>query len=239
MRRIISIGGVYQRENKLINNYIVSTSKVETPSLLFLPTASLDDDQYIKDIIKEFGDCLKCKVEFIKLVNGNVNICEVRRKIELADIIYVGGGNTLDMLAIWDKYNIIRLLKSAYQKGTLMCGISAGGMCWFNRGISRYIDVDVYNFKIIKCLSIIDFHICVHYEVEERKMLFREYIKTDVEIGIGIESGCAIDIIDERHIKVVCENSEVKAELFYIDRFGKQTKKVLTNRDEIDILSLF
>ena len=83
-----------------------------------------------------FGGFLKCKTDVLFLITEQISANEIGRKIRWADIIYVGGGNTLQMMRVWRRVGVDRLLKSAYEKGTVLSGISAGAICWFDSGHS-------------------------------------------------------------------------------------------------------
>ncbi len=75
-----------------------------------------------------------CKTDTLYLSNAKVNKEEVNQKIENADIIYVGGGNTAYMMQVWRKYSVDKALIKAYKSGKILSGLSAGSICWFIAG---------------------------------------------------------------------------------------------------------
>jgi dipeptidase E len=79
---------------------------------------------------------LKCKTDVLFLIKEQPSKESIQRKILSADIIYVGGGNTLQMMCIWRRLRVDTLLISAYENGTVLSGISAGAICWFDSGHS-------------------------------------------------------------------------------------------------------
>ena len=135
MKQIIAIGGGgFGREiNELkIEKYIIDQSSNKNPSICFIPTATGDDPQYIENFYKAF-DSLGCKTSHIDFFKRTIDI---EKHIDEQDIIFVGGGNTKSMLAVWREWKLDEILHKAYNKGTIMSGVSAGAICWFEKGIT-------------------------------------------------------------------------------------------------------
>ena len=134
---IIAIGGgeISQNETYEIDKFIVEAAKKEKPNFLFIPTASKDAEAYVRIINKLYGE-LGCKTDTLYLSNTKVNTEEVNQKIENADIIYVGGGNTQYMMKVWQEYGVDKALIRAYKNGKVLSGLSAGSICWFISGHS-------------------------------------------------------------------------------------------------------
>ena len=120
--------------------------------LLFIPTASSDSDRYSKHIQEYFGEFLKCKTGVLFLIKEQPSREQIQRKISSADIIYVGGGNTLLMMRTWRRLGVDHLLKVAYENGTVLAGISAGSICWFDSGHSD--SMSFYNPRKWKHISV-------------------------------------------------------------------------------------
>lgn len=169
-----------------------------------------------------FGGFLKCKTDVLFLVTEPPSKSEIARKILGADIVYVGGGNTLHMMRVWRRLGVDKLLKSAYEKGTVLSGISAGSICWFDSGHSD--SMSFYNprkWKYIKVrgLGLIKGTCCPHYNsmtrgVPRRKH-FREMIRKIGGMGIAIENNCAIEFIDGRFYKVIASKKYSRAYRVY------------------------
>jgi dipeptidase E len=143
MGKIVAIGGgeIGELETLPIDKKIVRLAKKKKPKVLFIPTASNDAGEYCATIQKIYGNKLKCQVDFLLLIRNKENLTkkEISKKILSADIIYVGGGNTMKMLRIWRKAGVDKLLKKAYKKNIILAGLSAGTICWFRYGVSDSI----------------------------------------------------------------------------------------------------
>lgn len=210
---IIAIGGGEVSQNKTyeIDKFIVESSKKENPNFLFIPTASKDAEPYIKTI-KELYESLGCKTDTLHLSNVEVNREDVNQKIEKADIIYVGGGNTAYMMEVWKQYSIDKELIKAYTSGKVLAGLSAGSICWFIAGHSdsEFIeDVENPKHKWVKGLGIIPYLHCPHYDEPERAG-FDEFFNGQVADAIAIENQAAV-VWDNYEIKVIKANNSKNA----------------------------
>lgn len=201
MRQIIAIGGGgFGRVIKdlKIENYIKSQCKSDSPKICFIPTATGDDNQYIENFYKAF-DSIGCKTSHIDFFKRTINLVE---HIKKQDIIFVGGGNTKSMLAVWKDWGLDVLLEEAYKNGVIMCGVSAGAICWFNKGIT---DSWADDLAIMDCLGFVDGVCCPHYDEEPTR---RPYVKdsldnADFDECIGVEGNAALHIINEESYKSV------------------------------------
>src|SRR5580692_2484004 len=137
-KAIVAIGGgqIRTRGTAPIDREIIRLTNKTRPKFLFIPTASSDSEAYWKHIQEYFGGFLKCRTDVLFLIKEQPANHEIGSKIASADIIYVGGGNTLLMMRLWRRLGIDKLLKSAYERGTVLSGISAGSICWFDSGHS-------------------------------------------------------------------------------------------------------
>src|SRR5579863_363198 len=109
---IVAIGGgkIATRQTLPIDREIIRLTHQKNPRLLFIPTASSDSEIYWKKVQKYFGDFLKCKTDVLFLMKENPSREQIRSKISGTDIIYVGGGNTLQMMRVWRRLGVDKLL---------------------------------------------------------------------------------------------------------------------------------
>lgn len=119
-----------------IDREIVKLTGKKSPRALFIPTASSDSEGYEVAFRKNYEGKLKCEVEVLRLVREKPTHKEIQTKINWADIIYVGGGNTLKMMKKWRRLGVDKILKRAWEQGKVLCGPSAGSICWFEYGVS-------------------------------------------------------------------------------------------------------
>ncbi len=223
-KAIVAIGGgeIRTRGTAPIDREIIRLSGKKNPKLLFVPTASADSERYWKHVQEYFGKFLNCKTDVLFLIKEQPSKEEIRRKVLSADIIYVGGGNTLQMMRVWRRLGVDKLLKTAYENGTVLSGISAGAICWFNSGHSD--SMSFYNSKKwkyinVRGLGLIEGIHCPHYNSMTRgiprRKHFRDMIRKTGGIGIAIENNCAIEFIDGRFYRVISSKNYSRAYRVY------------------------
>lgn len=197
MKVIIPIGGgeISAHSTLKIDKYIVGLSNKEKPKVLFIPTASGDMQSYI-DRFTNYYQSLGCEVDTLLLsITSNDNL--IRSKIFTSDIIYIGGGNTARMMRIFKRNKVNEYLKQAYERGIILTGLSAGAMCYFTNGYSdsnRSTNPQA-SLCLVKCLDIIPYCFCPHYNEEERKS-FDEFVANKHFNGLALEDNTALVYID-------------------------------------------
>ena len=165
-RNIIAIGGGGFGANPgqgIIEKYILKQTKKKNPKICFIPTATGDNEAYKVNFYSTFTNlnCCPSHLDFFKRTP------DLNELILNQDAIFVGGGNTKSMLAVWKEWGLDKILKKAYLNGTVMSGVSAGAICWFQNGIT---DSWASNLKMMPCLNFIKGTCCPHYDEEpERK----------------------------------------------------------------------
>lgn len=217
---IVAIGGgdIRTKGTARIDREIIRLSNKKHPRLLFVPTASSDSGRYWQHVQEYFGKFLRCRTDALFLLTERPSTAQIRRKILGADVIYVGGGNTLQMMCTWRRHGIDDLLRSAYENGTVLSGISAGAICWFDSGHSdsmSFYDPREWDYINVRGMGLIDGIFCPHYNgmtrgIPRRKS-FRNMIRRTGGVGIAIENNCAIEFLDGRLYRVIRSNSYARA----------------------------
>lgn len=201
MRHIIAIGGggFTQAQGALkLERYILSLTKKENPRITFLPQASNEDKEYIQKFESTFKS-LGCLPQWISLF-GRVEH-SWKDKLLASDVIYVGGGNTRSMLALWREWGVDKLLKEAYQQGTILCGVSAGAICWFEEAVTD----SVWPLGVVKGLGFLKGSACPHYDSEaERPGAFRHLLSTkQVQEGIALEDYTGAHYVNDELFQII------------------------------------
>lgn len=216
MKKIIAIGGGEIGRRKFpmdiikIDKEIIRLSGKKMPKLLFIPTASSDSAGYIEVVEKYFGKKLGCKIDVLYLINNKFSKKEIADKILRSDIVYVGGGNTLKMMKIWEKTGVDKILIKAYNKGIVMSGLSAGSICWFKYGNSdsRKFANPKANLIKVAGLGFIKALHCPHYDIEVyRKADLKKMMKKTSGVAIAIDNCCAIEVIDNKYRIIASKKS--------------------------------
>lgn len=223
MSKIVAIGGGeigrpgFPIETTKIDKEIIRLSGRKKPNVLFLPTASSDSESYFEVFQKHYGKRLGCEVDVLYLIKENPSKKQIEEKIFSSHIIYVGGGNTLKMLKIWRNYGLDKILEKAYKKDIVLAGVSAGSICWFNRGISdsrKMINPEADYIKV-NALGFISALHCPHYDAEkERRPGLKKMMQKTSGVAIAVENCCAVEFIDDKY-RVISSKQNANAYKVY------------------------
>jgi dipeptidase E len=130
-------GGGFTMEptNPLLDDFVLGLAPAEVPRILFLPTASGDANAQINAFQARFAGRM-CVPEHLSLFRLREERRSLKDIVLAQDIVYVSGGSMRNLLAIWSAHGLDRLLIEAWRRGTVLAGLSAGAMCWFQGGIT-------------------------------------------------------------------------------------------------------
>ena len=180
MGRIVAISSGDLGTTRPLNEYAIKMIKGNTRKVLFLGTASHDAVDYIDNFSKTFTE-FGCEVRALQLTTKEYPYEELQETISWADLIYVGGGDTIFMRNVWKKCGVDQLLKEVYEKDrAVLMGISAGAICWFQCGCT---DSELAEVKpgaaygwANAMLDLHEYAYCPHYEdrVEDFAVLLQE-----------------------------------------------------------------
>tara|TARA_A100001015_G_C15020900_1_gene727942 strand:- start:1963 stop:2664 length:702 start_codon:yes stop_codon:yes gene_type:complete len=198
---IIAIGGGGFGRNPnepIIENYILNLSDSQRPNITFFPTASAENSDYIVNFYTAFSS-LNCNAKHVSLFKNTPNLESI---ISDSDIIYIGGGNTKSMLAVFKELGLDKLLLKAYKDGKILAGVSAGAICWFDQGIT---DSWEDGLRVLDCMQILKGVCCPHYDGEvDRKPSVEKFLKSnEIDACFCIEDGAAIHYQNNRFKTVV------------------------------------
>jgi dipeptidase E len=210
MRQIIALGGggfSMEPENPLLDSYILNQSEKDNPKICFIPTASGDAQNYIERFYDFFKD-KKCIPSHLSLFKPPTR--DLEGFILEKDIIYVGGGNTKNLLLLWKEWGLDTILRKAWDQGIILAGISAGAMCWYEEGLT---DSFGDGPAPLTCLGFLKGSVCPHYDSEiERKPFYRQFIEMNtLQAGFGIDDSVAIHFIDQDIHRIVSSRPTSKA----------------------------
>lgn len=200
-------------ETKEIDEKIVKLSNKENPNFLFIGLASNFSDSYYK-VIKDIYKNLGCKTG--KISNKTLTHIEVvEEKIKNADIIYIGGGDTVKLVNILKENKIDKMLKEKLDTESVLVGISAGAISYLKSGLSdtEIINNISNNYVKVDGLGFIDYMFVPHFSSDSKKMEdLEKVLKNDKDsIALCADNCAAIEIING-HINVV--KSDIKAKAY-------------------------
>ena len=206
-------------ENPALDRYVLAQAQRRNPSICFLATASGDADTYIAKFYAAFTKH-RCRPTHVALFDRTPNLKDV---LLAQDIIYVGGGNTKSMLAVWQEWTIPTLLRRAWRSGVVLAGISAGAICWFKVGVT---DSWAGRLAALPCLGFLPGTCCPHYDGEpERRPAVHRLVKgTSVSKVLALDDGVAAHFVGRRLLRIV--SSRPNAQGYVVHHNGSKSVEV-------------
>jgi dipeptidase E len=137
-RTIFAMGGggfTMEPDNPALDDYVLSLTGAAEPRVCLLPTASGDGEGQIRQFHATFG-ARACEVSHIALFRLGRRPVPLRETLLAQDIVYVGGGSMVGLLAVWRALGLDDILRECWEAGVVLAGLSAGAMCWFDWGVS-------------------------------------------------------------------------------------------------------
>ncbi len=227
MKKIIAIGGGELRERTTlkIDEFIANLAKEHAgenrANALFIPTASHDCMPYYNTFHKVYTGVFNIKTDVALTVFKEVDLEKLKGKFEKADVIYVGGGDTVFMIEEWKKSGMLALIKDAYERGVILAGLSAGAICWFT---DIYTDSEAAlgegdKYAMFKGLGWIEGKISPHYG--SRMLDFDEIVCYNLQRAYAIEDDAALVIEDGEIVGSVSSGGKA----WLLEREGEALKK--------------
>jgi dipeptidase E len=153
------------------------------PRICLLPTASGDTSEQIGCFYAAFGE-RPCEPSDVSLFRLGHRPVELRDHLLSQDLVYVGGGSLLNLLAVWEAHELGAILSLAWRQGIVLAGQSAGAMCWFEAGITKSSGKPEPGAG----LGLLDGSLCVHYNNEpDRRAAYLDAVGNGMPGGYGLD----------------------------------------------------
>jgi dipeptidase E len=186
--QIVGFGGheVGEPEYAALEDWLLGLTGKKRPLVLFVPTASGES----RDYVVRFFDAFSGRAEVTHLDFFPWPPPDLRELVLRHDLVYVGGGNTANMLAIWREHGMDEIVREAWQEGVVLAGVSAGMICWFEAGVTDSFGPQLEGME---CLGLIPGSACPHYDGEElRRPRYHELVAGDIPGGWAADDGVAL-----------------------------------------------
>jgi peptidase E len=209
-RRSALLGGGFSLDDDgLLDDWLPAQTPNPRPKVCFLPTASGDAASYIDRLTAAFAS-RDCEASVLPLFQRQLDDAGLRRHLLSQDVVYVGGGNTANMPAVWRVHGVDRLLAEAYRGGTLLCGISAGANCWAEGSHTDSFGPLTF---LPDGLGLLPGSVCPHYDSEPgRRPSYRQAVSTGaLPAGWALDDGAAVLFTDERPTEAVSRTAESRS----------------------------
>jgi dipeptidase E len=201
-RHIVAMGGggfSMEPDNLLLDRYVLALAPQPTPTVCFIPTASGDSEGYIARFYAAFA-ALPCTPTHLSLFKPPA--ADLRSFVLAHDVLYVGGGNTRNMLTLWRDWGLDHILREAWERGIILAGLSAGAICWFAQGVT---DSLTGTLSALPCLGFLSGSACPHYDGEPaRRPAYQRLLAAGaLDPGYAIDDGVALHFTPADHLAAI------------------------------------
>ncbi len=229
-RQIVAFGGggfSMESGNPLLDEYVLGLAGAAAgpaagdggpprPRVCFLPSASGDADHYIVRFYRAFG-AERCEPSHISLFRREQGPADLRAHLLEQDLIYVGGGSVVSMLGVWRAHGLDTVLHEAWERGVVLCGLSAGSLCWFAEAVTGFHGAP----RAVDGLGLLPFSNCVHYERgSARRDAYHEFLRGGMRPGYAAEDGAALHFVGAALSRVVASRPEARG--YRLDAVGDE-----------------
>ncbi len=201
-RQIVAFGGggfSMESGNPLLDEYVLGLCRRERPRVCFLPSASGDADHYVVRFYRAFP-AERCEASHISLFRREQGPEDLREHLLSQDLIYVGGGSVISLLGVWRAHGIDEILREAWAAGVVLCGLSAGSLCWFAEAHSGFHGGP----RRVDGLGLLPFSNSVHYEPgSDHGRAYHGLLCGGMRAGYAAEDGAALHFVGEELRRVV------------------------------------
>jgi peptidase E len=193
--------------NPLLDDYVLSLCRSERPRVCFLPTASGDADHYIVRFYRAF-DPARCEPSHISLFRREQGAEDIAAHVLSQDLIYVGGGSVISMLGAWRAHGVDEILREAWRRGVVLCGLSAGSLCWYSEAVTSFHGSP----RAVRGLALLPWSNCVHYGNEgDRREAYHSALQEGMCPGYAVSDGAALHFVGTRLERAVASRRKATA----------------------------
>ena len=187
---IIAMGGggfSMEPDNPQMDQYVLRHARNDRPRVLFLCPGG-DETSYAYKFFAAFSK-FNCRPAHLSLFRPSM--ADLEELLLSQDVIYVGGGNTRSMLALWREWSLDRYLRRAWEAGAVLAGLSAGAICWFEQGLTDSVPGQL---SPLACLGLLQGSCVPHYDGEPRRRpaYHRLIGEGRMKAGYAIDDGAAL-----------------------------------------------
>ena len=217
---IVAMGGggfSHDGDNGLLDEHVLSLARSRSPRVCFVPTASGDSDSYVGRFLAAFPDD---RAEASVLTLFDREVADLRAHVLEQDVVYVGGGNTANLLAVWRVHGLDEVLAEAQQTGVVLAGLSAGMNCWFEGSVTDSFGPALQ--PLADGLGLLEGSACPHYDGEaQRRPAYLDAVASGrLPDGYAADDDCALVFRDGALVEAVASREDARA--LRVSRDGDQ-----------------
>jgi len=210
VKQIVAVGGALlapETGNFKLERYILDACGKPKPRVCYVPTASGEDTNYVSRFFETYAR-FGLELDVLRFFRRTPE--DLREFLFGFDVVHVGGGNTRSMLAVWRHWGFDAVVREAWERGIVLCGSSAGSICWFEAGLTDSVAGEL---RAMTCLGFLAGSHCPHYDGEkERRPSYQGLVASGaLPPGIACDDGAGLHFRDAELGAIVASRPEARA----------------------------
>jgi dipeptidase E len=205
--QIVACGGLGDEggAERLIG-FILGLSGKKRPRVCLVPTATSELAEFMVRFYSELSPYAECShVSFFPWPRD-----DLRDHVLSRDVLFVSGGNTANMLAIWRAHGFDEILRDAWEQGIVLSGSSAGMICWFEAGVTDSFGPQLEGMR--DGLGFLAGSACPHYDGEElRRPVYTRLVREGLSPGVAADDDVALHYVGDELLEVVTSRAGATA----------------------------
>lgn len=204
-RNIVALGGYTTSADEPLGDFILGLARADEPRILFVPTAGGESDFYVVRFYEAFAG--RARPSHLRLFG--IPPPNLRELVLAQDVVFVGGGNTANMLAVWRLHGVDEILREAWEAGIVLAGVSAGSICWFEAGVTDSFRAELDG---LECLGFLPGSNCPHYDGEEqRRPAYHRLVAGGLAAGVAADDDVGLHFHGTELVDVVAAREGARA----------------------------
>jgi len=207
-QHIVAIGGGgFLTPDNAMDDFVLGLAGQDRPRVCLIPTAVGDSDSTIAAWYSPYGQA-RCDLSHLTLFHRQVS--DISGFLCSQHVIYVAGGNTANLLAVWRVHGLDEALRLAWEQGVVLCGVSAGSLCWFAAGITDSFGQQLA--PLYDGLGFLPGSNCPHYDGEvNRRPVYQQAVVDGFPAGIAAEDGVGLHFQGTELVEAVTSRPTARA----------------------------
>jgi len=215
--QIVAMGGggfAMDPENPLLDDFVLSLARRQPARVCLVPSASAESTALLVKFYRAFsGRAIASDLTLFHspwLPRNPVRTADIAAFLAERDVIYVGGGNTANLLALWRVHGVDRALAAAWRAGAVLCGVSAGMICWFDAGVTDSFGEGLVGMR--DGLGILSGSACPHYDGEaQRRPTYQRLVSEGFPAGYAADDGAALHFVGSELVGALSSRPQASA----------------------------
>ncbi|MEV6523336.1 peptidase E [Longispora sp. NPDC051575] len=191
------------RKRSALLEHAISLTGVPRAKVCFVPTAVGDSQTAIDSLYAALAGAEHAEASHLQLF-AQPNHADIRSFLLSRDLIWVGGGSVVNLLAVWRAHGLGEILRECWEAGVVLGGGSAGSICWHEGGTTDSFSDQLD--PVTNGLAFLPYSNGVHHDldVQPRQERYLELVGSGgLSAGYATDDGAGLHYVGTELVEAV------------------------------------